>query len=223
MPTKEENLMKTMFGTLKAAFAIAVIATVFAALGNAQCISVSKYKPSALMLRQPFSSGQFTPAAFTSAAYASVQDSQGSSQDPIVGFWYVKFTSDVAGQFFDWGYSQYHSDGTEILNSGTGARKFCLGVWKKAGPKYEVNHFAIAYDYATAPAFIGIVNIHETITVGGDHNSFTGTFTLGIYDQDGNLLEPPYGPGTVTGQIEGHRITVDTSIQDVLPVPPPAP
>ncbi len=214
--------MKTMFGMLKAALGVAILATLFAPLANAQCVSTGRYKPSALMLRQPFASGQFSRAAFSPVAYSAVEDSQGANQDPIVGFWYVRFTSDVPGMFFDWGYSQYHSDGTEILNSGTGARKFCTGVWKKTGPsRYEVNHFAIAYDYGTPPPFIGIVNIRGTITVRSDHNRFAGTFTLGIYDQFGNLLEPPYGPGTVTGQMEGHRITVDTPVTDVLPAPAP--
>ena len=235
--------MKAVFRSLNAtlgiALGIALFAGVFAASANAQCVDPSVIKKSATlhkqywngkpgsavlfresasMLQSPLLGVKLSPAAFASVAYAEMGDPGSTEQEPVVGFWYVKFTSDTPGVFSDWGYSQYHSDGTEILNSGTGARKFCTGVWKKTGPfKYEVNHFAIGYTYGESPTFIGIVNIRETITVNSDHNSFAGTFTLGIYDASGNLLEPPDGPGLVTGNMEGHRLTEETPVTDFLP------
>ena len=63
--------MKTMSGMLKAVLGVAMLATVCAPLGHAQCASVSVYKRSALMLQQPFSSRQFRPIAFTSVAHAA--------------------------------------------------------------------------------------------------------------------------------------------------------
>jgi len=70
----------------------------------------------------------------------------GSDNVSIVGFWHVKFVSDgistgipggvPKGAEVDAGYSQWHSDGTEIMNSGGRAPNtgdFCLGVWAKVG------------------------------------------------------------------------------------------
>jgi hypothetical protein len=237
-------LFKALSATLGIAITMALFAGVFFTPANAQCVgpslmmkrggatfeqqswtgrdgSASLFKESPSMLQSPLLGEDLSPAAFTPVAYADVEDMPSAAREPIVGFWYVKFTSDTPGAFFDWGYSQYHSDGTEILNSGTGARKFCTGVWKKTGPsEYKLNHFAIAYSFGTPPTFVGIVNIRATMTANSDHNSFAGTFTVGIYDQSGNLLEPPDGPGLVTGRIQGRRITVDTPVTDVLPAVP---
>jgi hypothetical protein len=47
------------------------------------------------------------------------------------------------------GFSQWHSDGTEILNSSRppATSNFCLGVWEKTGPfAYKLNHFALSSD-----------------------------------------------------------------------------
>src|ERR1700754_3743133 len=52
-----------------------------------------------------------------------------ASTPSIVGMWKVTFTSN--GKLVDFGYSVWHSDGTEILNSGNRApvtENFCLGV-----------------------------------------------------------------------------------------------
>ena len=217
MPTKKENLMQTMFGTLKATLGIAILATVFAPLANAQCVSVNKYKRSALKLPQPFSSGELRPAAFMSVGFAAQEDAQGANQDPVVGFWKVTFVAEgnsdgpPDGTVIDSAYAQWHSDGTEIMNSSRppATQSFCLGVWEKTGPsKYTLNHFAISWN--PDGTLLGPANIRETITLSHDHGSFAGTFTIDQYNTGGNLLVH------LTGQIEGKRITVNTSIIDVL-------
>lgn len=211
--------MKTMFRTVNATLGMAILATVFSSLANAQCLSPSMYKRSALTLRQPFLSGQFTPAAFSSAGSAALEDSQGASQEPIVGFWRVKFLSEgnegnygiPDGTVLDAAYSQWHSDGTEIMNSSRppATQSFCLGVWKKTGRStYKLNHFAISWD--PNGSLIGPANIREEVTLGSDHDSFGGTFTIDQYDQAGNSLVH------LVGQIEAKRITTDTSVSDLL-------
>ena len=75
------------------------------------------------------------------------QDSDRDSNQPaIVGLWKFAFTATTpfSGPF-DAGYVQWHSDGTELMNSGraptTGS--FCMGVWKQTGRStYKLNHFA---------------------------------------------------------------------------------
>jgi hypothetical protein len=52
MPTKKENLMKTMFRALKVALGVALLVTVFAALANAQCVDLGVSKKGALRLQR---------------------------------------------------------------------------------------------------------------------------------------------------------------------------
>lgn len=130
----------------------------------------------------------------------------------IVGLWHVKFISEGSkgipdGAEVDAGYAQWHSDGTEIMNSAgrapdTGA--FCLGVWQKIGAcKYKLNHFAAAWD-PVAGKLIGPGNIREEVQLTDDGNEFSGVFTIDQYDEAGNSL------AHVQGKITGVRIEPDT-------------
>ena len=130
----------------------------------------------------------------------------------IIGFWHVKFISKESsgipdGTEVDAGYSVWHSDGTEIMNSAGRSpttNAFCLGVWQKIGPrKFQLNHFAAAYD-PTGTQLIGPANIRENVTVGPEGKHFEGTFTIDQYDESGNLL------AHVQGKITGTRIEVNT-------------
>ena len=81
-------------------------------------------------------------------------------------------------------------------------------MWKKAGhSRYKLNHFAISWANGN---LLGPANIREDVTLSHDGNGFTGTFTIDQYDQFGNSLVH------LVGQIEGKRITVETSVIDVL-------
>ena len=94
------------------------------------------------------------------------------------------------GTVLDAGLTQYHSDGTEIINSERPpSGSFCLGVWENVGSsKYKLNHFPIVFN--ADGTFLGPAHLRENVTLSRDHNSFTGTFSLGQYDTDGNLLPP---------------------------------
>ncbi len=107
----------------------------------------------------------------------------------------------------DFGYAQWHSDGTEFMNSGGRApatQNFCLGVWKKTGPStYKLNHVALSYDLISG-TLNGNVSIRELVTVDHSRNNFAGTFTIDVF--------PPGGSTPVAhlaGQITGQRITAD--------------
>ena len=109
----------------------------------------------------------------------------------------------------DFGYSQWHSDGTEILNSGghePATENFCLGVWGQTGfLTYEVNHFALSYDL-TSQALTNYVNIREQITLSPSGDSYAGTFTITIFDTHGNQVDQVVGTTSAT------RVTVDTTV-----------
>jgi hypothetical protein len=165
------------------------------------------------------SSWHFQPeqAQLLQAALVTIND-QETSEAGIVGFWHFKFMSKGSagipdGTEVDAGYAQWHSDGTEITNSGGRAPStgnFCLGVWKKVGErKYRLNHFAISWD-STGSHLIGPARIQEVVTLEPKGNKFTGVFMADQFDEVGNKL------GHVQGIITGSRIGVDTPEQSVF-------
>src|SRR5260370_42318683 len=109
-------------------------------------------------------------AAYRPARFVLAADSTPSGAS-IVGLWKVTFTA--GGTMVDWGYAQWHSDGTEIMNSGgrsPAAQNFCLGVWEETGPSsYKLNHVELSYDAATGP-LNPIVTVREGVTV--DHPGY---------------------------------------------------
>jgi hypothetical protein len=134
----------------------------------------------------------------------------------IVGMWSFQFISmgntthnpSIAdGTELNWGYNQFHSDETEILNAGARSpaqQNFCLGVWQKTGDfTYQVNHFALNYN-ATTGALVGKIIVIETITVSPGGTAFSGTFVENVFDTTGKQTDQ------LTGQVKAQRITVDT-------------
>lgn len=145
------------------------------------------------------------------------------SSPSIVGFWKVQFISKgntthnpsiPDGALIDFGFTQWHSDGTEILNSGghsPASGNFCLGVWAQTGfLTFELNHFPIAYDPTTG-AIANYINIRERNTLSVNGDSYTGTFTLTVYDPRGNQVDQ------LKGTIAATRLTVDSTIPDAIP------
>lgn len=73
---------------------------------------------------------------FMDASFAE----RGSEGQRIVGFWKASFVSEGStgipdGTVVDSPFVQWHSDGTEIMNSTRApvTQSFCLGVWHKTG------------------------------------------------------------------------------------------
>lgn len=124
----------------------------------------------------------------------------------IVGFWKFAFTAPDGVTGIDWGFQQWHDDGTEITNSGAqppATGSFCTGVWEQAGRgAYHLNHWAIAYNPpGTDPADLaGLINIQELVSVDWTGNSMAGTVTLDLYAPDGTTFITRLGEGTVSGQ-----------------------
>jgi hypothetical protein len=128
----------------------------------------------------------------------------------IVGFWKVEFVLDD-GTVFDHGFAQWHSDGTEIMNSSRppATGNVCLGVWQKSGrSNYTLNHFGLSWD--ANGTFIGPARIQEDVTLDHSGDTYAGTFTVDQYDPSGNLL------AHIAGQVTATRITVDTPVEQVL-------
>jgi hypothetical protein len=186
--------MKTLRKLWVMAGAIAVVA-MMAATANAGCGDIGNGK--ATLKRQAWQGSEFGSAL----RLVSEQDN-----DPITGLWKVTFTDGTTQ--IDTGFAVWHSDGTEIMNSGDRppmTSNFCLGVWKKIDGHYKLNHAAISWD-STGTVQVGAANIKEDVVLGPKGDRFCGTFTITQYDMNGNVL------GTVSGDITGTRIGVNTVI-----------
>lgn len=123
----------------------------------------------------------------------------------IVGLWEVQFF--VGSNLFDFGYAEWHDDGTEIMNSGGRAPStgnFCMGAWTATGPfSYALNHFALSYDGATGK-LNGKINIKENVQLQNKGQTFNGTFTIDVYDPATNAAV-----NHVSGTIIGKRLSAD--------------
>jgi hypothetical protein len=128
-----------------------------------------------------------------SAATGSAGAPQPGGAD-IVGMWEVDFVATnlpgapPEGVPIDHGYSQWHSDGTEIMNSSRppATGNFCLGVWKKTGPSsYSLNHRGLSF-YPDG-SLEGPAEIRESVVVDRSGNFFSGKFTIDQFDTFGNL------------------------------------
>jgi hypothetical protein len=193
-----------------AMFTAVVLPSAYAGCGDTRGLQGSyTFADSRLLL--PGSHAETRPTA-TADAFSAVE---GAS---IVGMWNITFSAlgnstrnppIPDGAVVDFGYSIWHSDGTEFLNSGSrppATQNFCLGVWTRTGySTFQLNHFALSYDQ-TSGAMNGRVQIQETITLSPDGNSYTGTFTIDVYDPNGKIKED-HVQGTVTAK----RVTITTT------------
>ena len=111
------------------------------------------------------------PASFQSDGTAASLLHRASLSDltgqPIVGMWSFKMMAGSAT--VDYGYVQWHSDGTEIENSAGRApstENFCLGIWHPTGLRsFHLSHYALSY--TTSGVLNGKVHISEDVPVNG--------------------------------------------------------
>ena len=154
----------------------------------------------------------------TSASLARDLRNAAIAKNPsLVGMWSFQFISQgnttrspsiADGIQLNFGYTQFHSDETEILNAGARSpaqENFCLGVWQQTGNfTYQVNHFALNYD-ATTGTLLGRIIVIEMVTVSPGGTALSGTFVETVYDTKGNQTDH------LTGQVAAQRMTVDTT------------
>jgi hypothetical protein len=184
-------------------FIVAAFASLFVPAASASCVSPDQMGGVAWQLKP--SSGQAHAFALTPVSFGA--------SDGIVGFWHVDFvtkgnTNGIPDDLtIDSAYVQWHSDGTEIMNSSRDPRtsSFCLGIWKRTGAfTYTLKHFALSWDGAGNP--VGPATIIENVRLSHDGDSFTGTFTITQYATDGITVLPPT---PIVGTLAGTRITPD--------------
>ena len=171
-------------------------------------------------LIQPLLPDAQNPLALATSADLArdlISATSGNGASPFVGMWSFQIVSQgntthnpsiPDGTQLDFGYTQFHSDGTEILNSGgrsPAQQNFCLGVWEKTGHStYQVNHMALNYDASTG-MLLGKILLVETLTVSPGGTALSGTIAETVFDTKGNKIDH------VTGQIAARRVTIDTT------------
>jgi len=148
-------------------------------------------------------------SAFAGTQETPADDQHAGGSHSIVGMWKLTFTATDGSGYSDFGYSQWHSDGTEFLNSGSRApstQNYCLGVWEQTGKSsYKLNHFALSYD-AVSGDLNGKVRITENVSLGVGGDTYSGTFLIQVFDPTGTTEEVHFA-----GKISATRVTVDTS------------
>lgn len=145
-------------------FLITLPGTAFVPKAAAECGYSERQRAS----RQQSLRGQLQ---FRPASLLLVSDDDHDSDNGIAGFWRVKFVSkDNPGipddNVIDAGFAQWHSDGTEIMNSSRppATSNFCLGVWSRTGRStYRLNHFALSSDLSGK--LIGPARSREVVTL----------------------------------------------------------
>lgn len=197
--------MQTMLKKVVAALVPILIGTMFTVIARADCGSL----PSHGSLRPQSWSGRNSAASLQGV-------SLNFFDEPIVGMWQVKFIAEgnvgpglpADDAVIDIAIAQWHSDGTEIMNSSrnpaTGS--FCLGVWKRTGIfHFRLNHFAVPWNPSVDPEHSdGIDNIREDVILAPNGKTFKGSFTIDHYDPSG--VQRVH----ITGKLVGTRLTADT-------------
>jgi len=210
---KEGNLMKTLSQrTLVAVLGAAISAVLSAPAAIAGCGN-----PSGIQVPPVFRSLNAT-AANANANEQRSADAPGPDHESIVGMWKFEQVSIGNGAhnppipdgvLLDFGYQQWHSDGTEITNSGgraPGTENFCLGVWTRIAPRtFRLNHFALSYDALTG-ALNGKARIQEQVVLSKDGNQFTGTFSIDVFEPVANRKVDH-----LEGLMNGERLSVDST------------
>jgi hypothetical protein len=214
--TERENIMNVTHRAITTTLSVAAVGMLFVSAAGA-CGPTQAQGPFALKELLPDPQNPMALATPASLAH-DLADTLNANSASIVGMWSIQFLSEgntthnpsiPDGAMIDFGYNQWHSDGTEILNSGARSpaqENFCLGVWQRTGRyTYLLNHFALNYDPTTG-VMIGKISIVETVTLSPGGTSYSGTFVYTVFDTKGNKTD------SLTGQVTAERITVDTTM-----------
>ena len=186
------------------------LATMYAPYAHAGC-GLYQPVPHAASWQPQIGSPRLVLAALTN------DEASTPSEPSMVGTWKEKWFSEGSegikdGTEVDAGYSQWHSDGTEINISGLRAPltgDVCLGEWIRTGARtYQMNHFGISYD-SSGLNLVGPARIQQWLTLAPNGNSTSGKFTIDQWDEAGNRL------AHVQGYITGTRVTMETGFQSV--------
>jgi hypothetical protein len=190
-------------------------------LAHAGCASLDTLpKPGAGFTKTP---AVFRPADSASSRLMPVSfDAERTEQPTIVGLWKFEWLTKSTntntnpmpdGTLFDFGTAAWHSDGTELVNSGGRDPKdsnFCQGVWTQVGPRtFDLYHYPLAWMNG---AYAGPVVIRARVTVDRSGDHYSGAFAATVYlatPTQGHEFDETTPVVTITGTMTATRITVN--------------
>jgi len=142
-----------------------------------------------------------------SASAAGGAQGNGNSIPTIVGLWSGTLTLTGGGPY-DQQFDQWFADGNELAIDNAVPPllgNVCIGRWTKVGPQtYQLRHVTWNWD-ASGMNLAGTFLLLETIKLGSDGNSYSGTFLSDSFDTSGNVIPSLHAEGTVVAT----RITVE--------------
>jgi hypothetical protein len=141
------------------------------------------------------------------------------ADDVIVGLWKFELLSKSTpnntnpmpdGTLIDFGTAAWHSDGTELINSGIrnpADGDFCQGVWSRIDDStFFLNHLALAWMNGS---YVGPARITEHVTVGPHGDRYWGNFKIVQYVASitpGHEFDQDTAVATITGTVRATRI-----------------
>ena len=176
---------------------------IFAALLTGATVSSNLQAQCSSMAPRPFVAWQSEaislPAAPALSARAELPERGANAS--IVGLWKTTFTS--GGEVVDQAFEVFHSDGTEMMvdTAPPASDNVCVGVWAATGQGVKLNHPSWTFD--DKGVLNGTAAIKMNLTLDPHGSSFTGTFTVDVFDLAGNTLVH------LTGTVAAKRITAD--------------
>lgn len=174
---------------------------IFAALLAGAALNPSLYAQCSSMVARPFVAWQ-NEAPVAPAFSARAEMPERGSNASIVGLWKTTFTS--GGQVVDQAFEIFHSDGTEMMvdTAPPASDNVCVGVWALATSLgVKLNHPSWTFD--DKGTLNGTAAIKMNLTLDPHGASFTGAFTVDVFDLAGNNLMH------LSGTVAGKRITAD--------------
>jgi hypothetical protein len=200
-------------GVSLATWGLALAAVSLAGTANAACTDPG-------WSHQPGNAPGFLSAVYHPASDAAWAMTVSDDSASIVGLWKIEMISRSTatntnpmpdGVLIDFGIVAWHSDGTELLNSGSrnpADGDFCQGVWAKVGDStFALNHMALAW---TNGAYTGPAVIRERVTVDESGHHYHGSFKLTQYLASvtpGHEFDEDTALVTITGTVTGTRMT----------------
>ena len=150
------------------------------------------------------------------ALAAAAQSANSNGGGPIVGLWQVVMTASE-GFVFDFGFQQFHTDGTELMISGgvpPTIGNVCIGAWERdAGGVIHLRHVTWnwAGDEVLGDAPTGYFYLEVTVRTNSQGTAYAGTWKTASYDLGTGPLGSggPAQPGTAfEGTIQAVKISV---------------
>ncbi len=181
---------------------------------QAACMAPRVSKPSALKgavrLAQPGKAPAFAAAA---------QNGSSNGGGPIAGQWQVLMTAfpGTANEFvFDFGFQQFHNDGTELMISGgvpPTIGNVCIGAWERdAGGVIRLRH--MTWNWAGNEVLgdppTGYFWLEVTLRTNSQGTAYAGTWTAASYDLGAGPLGsggPPQPNSAFEGTLQAVRVS----------------